>query len=298
MFAHQQNRNRRRGNTARNPGFGLYTRSMQSWFSALRTKRIGLLVGVAVLSLAILMYWRSQQTGVILASSQAENNPLSTVDAIPVDRSVEQPGETPAEGQPTTVVTTEPADQEPRAGVCVHVSGAVNDPGVVVLAGGSRLIDAVNSCGGLADDAAPDFINLAVVLDDGVHFYIPRLSDIEALREQGISPEQGLLTDIDIISASRTSQGTPGGQSPGGVVSQTNPASATGHSQQTGFPVDINNADMTALQTVPGIGPVTAQRIIDYRMQHGRFQSLDDLLLISGIGNKRLADMRPYLVCR
>jgi competence protein ComEA len=175
----------------------------------------------------------------------------------------------------------------------VHISGAVALPGVVEMPAGSRLVDGVDACGGLADDAACDYINLASVLIDGTHIYIPRHSDIATLREQGISVEQVLLAGggYDDLTALQVRNTTT--TSDAATASSSNTAT-TG----SGFPINVNTADSSTLQTVPGIGPVTAQRILDYRNQHGPFTSLDELTMISGIGEKRLADIKPYLICK
>jgi competence protein ComEA len=66
----------------------------------------------------------------------------------------------------------------------------------------------------------------------------------------------------------------------------------------TQFPINLNTATAEQLEAIPGIGPVLAQRIIEYRQTHGRFQSVDELLEVRGIGPKRLENMRPYVVVK
>jgi competence protein ComEA len=246
-----------------------------------------MLAGVIVALAVAWAYWRGSAGGVTLEGGAASppSPQAGQSQAMPSDDSPVEPG-----AAATSQATAEP----PGGEVYVHVSGAVLSPGVVCLPLGSRLIDGVNASGGLADDAATDYVNLAAMLADGTHVYIPRLSDIEALRMSGVSPEQGLLAGADLFGPGSDPGGSGG---PGSTGGSGGPGSASGDGQ-AGFPVDINSADSAALQTVPGIGPVIAQRIIDYRSQYGPFARVEDLIQVSGIGDKKLAQMQPYLTCR
>lgn len=131
---------------------------------------------------------------------------------------------------------------------------------------GSRVADAVRAAGGLSGaDAAG--INLARALSDGEQVYVPK---------PGESPRPV----------------APGGPAPGAQA----PASATsgassGESASAGT-VNLNTADAAALDTLPGVGPVLAQRIIDWRTEHGKFSSVDELGEVSGIGDKALERLR------
>jgi competence protein ComEA len=140
--------------------------------------------------------------------------------------------------------------------VVVQAAGAVQQPGLYRLATGSRVDDLVHAAGGLASDADPDRVNLAALLTDGEKVYIPRV---------------GEAVPVD-----------PGGG--GGTAS-------SGGSQ----PIDLNTASIAELDTLPGVGPATAQAIIDYRTEHGRFQSVDDLLNVRGIGTTKLEELRPLV---
>lgn len=144
------------------------------------------------------------------------------------------------------------------AGVYVHVSGAVAAPGLYVLATGARVVDAIASAGGFADDADTDAVNLARALDDGEQLYVPRAGEVPA--------------------------GAPPGASGGGAAG---PAA--------GGLVNLNTADATALETLPRIGPALAARIIAWRDDNGGFTSVDDLLAVPGIGDKMLASLRDLV---
>ena len=139
----------------------------------------------------------------------------------------------------------------------VHVVGAVDRPGVYRLPAGARVEDAVASAGGVRLGANLAGLNLASKLADGQQVIVPRHGQ-----------QAGAVT---------------GGGGPAGT-----PASA-------GAQIDLNNATTEQLDTLDGVGPATARKILEYRAQHGPFRSVSELSRIPGIGPKKLAAMRPRL---
>jgi competence protein ComEA len=153
------------------------------------------------------------------------------------------------------------AAASPTAEVVVHVVGAVHHPGLVRLPAGSRVVDAVRAAGGTTASARPASVNLARLLVDGEQLVVQR---------RGSTP----------------------------LVAAPGPAGAVGSAGATpapSAPVDLNSATLEALDALPGIGPVLAQRILDWRTAHGRFSSVDELGEVSGIGEATLADLRPVV---
>jgi competence protein ComEA len=142
----------------------------------------------------------------------------------------------------------------------VHVAGRVLRPGVVHLPAGARVIDAVAAVGGVTAGADAARINLARPLADG--------EQVLVLAEGEPAPALG----------------------PGSV----GPPAGAGAPASVGGPalVDLNTATLADLDTLPGVGPVLAQRILDWRRTNGRFTSVDELREITGVGEKRLADLR------
>jgi len=176
------------------------------------------------------------------------------------------PGGLVARTVPAAFASTGAAGLPTVAGVLlVHVVGQVRRPGVVRLPPGSRVLDAVQAAGGATSSADLNHLNLARPVADG---------------EQIVVPKPG-----ESIPAG----GVPGAG--GGVPGSTGPGSTTAGS--AGGPIDLNTADATALDSLPGVGPVIAQRILDWRTQHGRFSSVDELGEVSGIGDKLLAQIGP-----
>lgn len=168
------------------------------------------------------------------------------------------------------------APSAPGAGrVVVHVLGAVRRSGVVELPASSRVGDALERAGGATDDADLDRLNLARVLTDGERLYVPRVGQQEV-------PE-ALGPVADGAAAGPTAGAGAGAGSGGGSAGTGGEGAAV---------VDLNTADQTALETLPGIGPGLAGRIIAWRDEHGRFTAVEDLLDVSGIGDVRFAELR------
>lgn len=149
------------------------------------------------------------------------------------------------------------------ANITVYVSGEVVKPGVYVLLATSRIIDALQAAGGPTSAADLVVVNLAAPLVDATQVFIPRI---------GSTPRATLPRPHAGINLPTT--GTSG-----------DATSATGI-------VDINSATLSDLDALPGVGPSTAQAIIDYRIANGPYASVDDLLNVRGIGPSKLAAMR------
>jgi competence protein ComEA len=157
--------------------------------------------------------------------------------------------------------TTSPAHAD--APVVVHVAGAVVVPGLYELAGGARVADAIEAARGATPEADLDRLNLAQPLVDGSRVYVPRAGETD--------PPEVLVP----------------GSPPGSVPSPEGTVVAG--------PVDLNTATLEQLDELPGVGPTTAQAIIDHREQNGPFRSVDELLDVRGIGDAKLAQLRPLV---
>lgn len=157
----------------------------------------------------------------------------------------------------------------PAGDAIVHVVGAVRYPGVYRFKNGLRVQDAVRRAGGARPGADLQAINLAAKLTDAQQVVVPR-------------------------------RATAGASSPGAATSAgSTPAAAggaAGSAVPAAAPVNLNSATAEQLDTLDGVGPATAQKILEYRAQHGGFRSVDDLAQISGIGPKRLESLRGKVV--
>lgn len=170
---------------------------------------------------------------------------------------VPRPVEMTVETSAATTVAATPRASEPSApeGFLVHVGGAVREPGIYRLAAGARVIDAVGAAGGFTSAAERAGVNLARPLSDGEQILIPK--EGEVLPAAGAGP--------------------------------------SGAGPSAGAKVNLNTAQSEELQTLPRVGPALAQRILDWRAEHGRFARREDLMSVSGIGEKTFAGLRDLV---
>ena len=153
---------------------------------------------------------------------------------------------------PPPVRVGAPARKATTAQLFVNVVGAVRRPGLYRLPDGARVADALARAGGATRKAQVELVNLAARVADG---------------EQVVVPRRGVATAA-VGTAAGAGAAVPSG------------------------PVHLNSATIEQLDALPGVGPVTAQKIVDYRQQHGGFTSVDDLDAVPGIGPARLENLR------
>jgi competence protein ComEA len=158
--------------------------------------------------------------------------------------------------------------------VLVHVAGAVRRPGVYRMKEGDRVDDAVQRAGGPTRRADLAAVNLAAKVQDG---------------RQILLPERPRATAAG--SAAAGGAGGGGAAAAGGGAAATGGTGATGPIGAAG-PINLNTATMEQLDTLDGVGPATAQKILDFRAAHGGFGSVEELGQIPGIGEKRMATLR------
>ncbi|HXV95975.1 MAG TPA: helix-hairpin-helix domain-containing protein [Gaiellaceae bacterium] len=146
-------------------------------------------------------------------------------------------------------------EEAPPRELVVHVAGAVLRPGLYRLPDGSRVDDAIAEAGGAKPKAALELVNLAAPVADGQQVLVPL-------------------------------RGSPQAADAGVTASGADAA---------GVKVHLNSATLEQLDQLPGVGPVTAQQILDYRAAHGAFRSVDELDAVPGIGPARLEQLRPLV---
>ena len=155
------------------------------------------------------------------------------------------------------------------ATIIVHVAGAVARAGVVELPRGSRVHEAIQAAGGSTRTADLDRLNLAAVIEDGQKILVPERGSPDPA-EPGPGPTAG------------------GGASTGGRAT-------SGGTPPPAGKINLNSAGLEELATLPHVGPVLAQRIVDWRQQHGSFGSVEELDAVDGIGPKLLEALRPLV---
>lgn len=162
--------------------------------------------------------------------------------------------------------------------VFVDVGGAVNNGGVIALPAGSRIADAITAAGGLRDDADVRYLNRAALLADGDRLYVPTEAEVLS---GATPPSAGQVT------SSGGYTGATQGDASGGT--------ASGSAGSSNGLININTADSDALQILNGVGPATAQKIIDYRTSNGGFKSIEDIMNVSGIGQATFNKLKDHI---
>lgn len=147
----------------------------------------------------------------------------------------------------------------------VYITGEVNVPGVFEISEGERIEDLIKHAGGVTLDANLSNVNLAYKLEDGQKVYIPNKEE----------------KDVIILS-------TENGEN---VIQESQEKEKSGK-------VNINTANIEKLCEVPGIGEAMAKRIISYREENGKFKTIEDIKNVSGIGDKKLENMKEFIVIK
>ena len=140
--------------------------------------------------------------------------------------------------------------------ITIHISGEVNNPGVVNIESDKRLSDAVDKLGGITENADLNNINLAMKIEDAKHYIIPKLGE-EIKNNEVINYENQNNSDSNKIN--------------------------------------INKATVEELDKLPGVGQATANKIINYREENGDFKSIEELKNVNGIGNKKYEQIKDEI---
>ena len=154
--------------------------------------------------------------------------------------------------------------------IVVHITGAVNKEGIIELEENARLADAIEKAGGTKENADIKNINLATILEDGMKVHIPTVEETQTNNEN-INVENNANSQINAGTKEVTSNTKTQGK------------------------ININTATEEELDTLPGIGPSTASKIIDYRKENGKFKSVEEIKEVSGIGDAKYEKIKKLI---
>ncbi|MGL5652617.1 MAG: helix-hairpin-helix domain-containing protein [Paraclostridium sp.] len=148
--------------------------------------------------------------------------------------------------------------------ISIYISGAVNSPGVVELKSNERLMEGVKLCDGLTDEADTNRINLAMKVKDEGHYIIPKEGE-----------------EIEVNNSNENVE--------------NNNNNGNNSTEGDNKKININGASKEELDSLPGVGEVTAQKIIDYREENKEFKSIDEIKNVKGIGENKFNDLKDYI---
>jgi competence protein ComEA len=228
---------------------------------------IGLVVALVLAGVTFLRARPHEAAVELVPGPTSSSGPVAAgptaVPADPAAVSRASPGSPGASPLPSSAAAT-------AAALAVHVIGKVRRPGVVRVPPGARVLDAITAAGGAARGADLSTLNLARLVSDG----------------------EQIAVDVPSVPGGPGTPPAPGGQ--GGTAGDGG-ASGDGTTGTGTAVVDLNSADLTVLETLPGVGPVLAQRILDFRTENGRFSRVEELKDVKGIGAKTFADIEPHV---
>lgn len=175
------------------------------------------------------------------------------------------------------------SDTNDKQKIIVYVAGAVKNEGIYELDENSRIADGIEKAGGLTDEANIKDINLAYVLEDGMKVYIPKNSDKNDVEDE---------TSIYVSKENGSSNKSDGGSKNTSSSKSTNDSQST---KSKSSKININTATQSELETLPGIGPSTATKIINYRKENGKFNSIEDIKKVKGIGDSKFSQIKDLI---
>ena len=169
-----------------------------------------------------------------------------------------------------TNITSKEKNVENENTIIIHITGSVKKPGIVKLKEGSRIEDAIEEAGGLTENADITKVNLAYIVEDGTKIKIPSSSDEDIGDEEIIDNRSGenIIVEENISSSNKNNQ-----------------------------IVNINKATEKEFQSLPGIGPSLASKIVEYRSQKGKFESIEDIKNVTGIGSGKYENIKDLITC-
>ena len=211
-----------------------------------------IVITIITIGVAYYAYTSFGRNDFTLESSELETNGVNEEDNSKVENGVD---------------SEEKEDENNKNKIIVHISGEVKNQGVVELEENSRVNDAIEKAGGVTENAYMKDINLAYKLEDGMKIYIPSKEEVENNKNVG-----------DVLSGNRYYNSAENINGSSNVNSKKD---------ESNKKVNINTANKEELDTLPGIGEATADKIIEYRNKNGKFKTKEEIKEVSGIGESK-----------
>lgn len=166
---------------------------------------------------------------------------------------------------------------EEKNKIVIDICGSIANEGILELDENSRISDAIEKAGGLKEGADLSQINLAFILSDGMKVYIPNIKDKESDNKNEDKTNIYITRESGVNTIMETSEN---------------------NNQISNIKININTANINELDKLPGIGDSTAQKIIDYRNENGKFNSIEDIKNVKGIGDSKFDKIKEYIIVK
>ncbi len=165
----------------------------------------------------------------------------------------------------------------------LYICGEVREPGVYELPVGSRVFDAVDAAGGFTEEADETYVNLVASVSDGMQIRIPGKEETAVAKEETTNSSSIVVVSESLVAGEAASSGNGDG-----IVNDGDQGGNNGL-------ININTADVSGLCEIPGIGESRANDIISYRQEHGGFETIEDIMKVTGIKDKMFAKIKDKI---
>lgn len=179
---------------------------------------------------------------------------------------------------------TETEESNEKEIIAIHITGEVKKTGIIYLEAGTRIADAIKKAGGANKNADLNQVNLAYILEDGQKIYIPN-------KKEKIHEGEYIVTNSGENVLKEESK-----NSKNNTNKDKNKTTSTSKNKKgVSGKVNINEANQTELETLEGIGPSLAERIIEYRKDNGKFEKIEEIQNVKGIGNSKYSNIKDKI---
>lgn len=179
--------------------------------------------------------------------------------------------------------------------IIIHITGAIKKEGIYELKENSRIADAIEAAEGLTENANIQDINLAYVLEDGEKIHIPTKEEIKQRNNETTEKNADKTTIYVTKNTGGTEKSASNTEKNTGNTNNSGNAKNNNSTTNKNEKININTATQAELETLPGIGPSTALKIINYRKENGKYKTIEDIKKVSGIGDSKYNKIKELI---
>lgn len=242
----------------------------------IRNKKIKTIAIITILAITIIYGIWKENKGKIKIENINEQAEITDIED---NEKIEKLHNTTTENDEN--IKNEETNKADKNKIVIYIIGEVKKEGVYELEEDSRISDAIEKAGGTKENADLSQINLAYKIEDGMRIYIPKKGELVQNKEKIEDKTQEVVTGKSTDTTTST---------------QVNANSSTNKNSKTNIEkININKATQTELETLPGIGPSTAEKIMAYRKENGNFKNIEDIMNVNGIGESKYSKIKDLI---